>query len=222
MKKGLALILSLTLLLSLAACSKSDEKSGSKKDTASKTEAGDDDGGETDVTEKNNKEAAVVLMPGELYQFDKDAEDGPVISGLSLAGNQLGSSELNSKDPDVKGIRCVFLLNEWVEFHLDTYVDEGIQVYVFKHSDDAAVYSEKKYSDDDESIFAECSLERPEEEDYQWGEFYLNPEYADPGVYDIVFVKGGKAVAVIEANFFAEESLGDISDEELSAMMKDF
>ena len=83
----------------------------------------------------------MVLLPGVLHQFDKDADGGPVIRGITLKGNRLGSSEFNEKDP---------------------------------------------------------------------------------GVYDIVFVKDGKAVAVMEARFFAAESLGDKSDDDLRAMMKDF
>ena len=54
------------------------------------------------------------------------------------------------------------------------------------------------------------------------GCFYLSPDYADPGVYDIVFVKGGKAVAVIKALFVKESSIEDKSDDDLRAMMKDF
>ena len=145
-----------------------------------------------------------------------------MIKGVNMAGNQLGSTEFNTKDPDVKGIRCVFELYEWVEIYPDTSIANGIYVYVFKHADDAKVYTEMAYTEEDTRVLATCTLEKPEEAEYQWGAFYLNPEYADPGVYDIVFVKGGKAVAVMEAKFFDSESLGDISDDDLRALMKNF
>ena len=163
-----------------------------------------------------------MLLPGELYQFDKDADGGPVIKGLTLKGNQCGTSEFNAKDPDVKGIRCIFQLNEWAEFYLDTTVNEGIYVYVYKHADDAKVYTDMGFTEEDTKVLATCTLTKPEEAADQWGSLYLNPDSADPGVYDIVFVKDGKAVAVIKANFFKEGDLDGKSDDDLRAMMKDF
>ncbi len=227
MKKLLALIISATMLLSLSACGNSNGTTTSAKETTKTTTAGEDAGGNadatTDATKNNNSDAsAIVILPGELYQFDKDSDGGPVIKGLTLKGNQCGTSEFNEKDPDVKGIRCIFQLNEWVEIYPDTGVADGIWVYVYKHADDAKVYTEMAYTEEDTKVAATCTLTKPEEDDGQWGSFYLNPDYADPGVYDIVFVKDGKAVAVIKANFVKEESISDKSDDDLRAMMKDF
>jgi ABC-type oligopeptide transport system substrate-binding subunit len=222
MKKIFALILAASLLLSVAACSKAD-KSGNSSSAVNKETGTEADAGSNADADKNKAGTdAVVLLPGELYQFDKDDAGGPVIKGVNMAGNQLGSTEFNTKDPDVKGIRCVFELNEWVEIYPDTSIANGIYVYVFKHAEDAKVYTEMAYTEEDTRVLATCTLEKPEEAEYQWGAFYLNPEYADPGVYDIVFVKGGKAVAVMEAKFFDSESLGDISDDDLRALMKNF
>ena len=218
MKKILALIISATMLLSLSSCANSNRTSTADKETTKDSVSGEDAGGNSDATKNNNSDAgAIVLLPGELYQFDKD-----VIKGITVKGNQLGSAEFNDKDPDVKGIRCIFQLNEWVEFYPDTSVNDGLWVYVYKHADDANVYTDMGFTEEDTKVLATCTLEKPEEADYQWGALYLNPDYADPGVYDIVFVKGGKAVAVMEAKFYAAESLGDKSDDELRAMMKDF
>ena len=223
MKKILALIISATMLLSLSSCANSNGTSTADKETTKDSVAGEDAGGNSDATKKNNSDAgAIVLLPGELYQFDKDADGGPVIKGLTVKGNQFGSSEFNEKDPDVKGIRCIFGLNEWVEFYPDTSVNDGLWVYVYKHADDANVYTDMGFTEEDTKVLATCTLEKPEEAGYQWGALYLNPDYADPGVYDIVFVKDGKAVAVMEAKFFGGLSIQDKSDDELRAMMKDF
>ena len=222
MKKILALIISATMLLSLSSCNSSKATSTSAKETTKAAAAGEGAGGNTDATKKNADAGAIVLLPGELYQFDKDADGGPVIKGLTLKGNQYGSAEFNDKAPDVKGIRCIFALNEWVEFHPDTSVNDGLWVYVYKHADDANVYRDMGFTEEDTKVLATCTLERPEEADYQWGALYVNPDSAQPGVYDIVFVKDGKAVAVMEAKFYAAESLEDKSDDELRAMMKDF
>ena len=222
MKKILALILSVFMILSLAACSNSGKSGSTPAATAKETGSEADAGGNNDATQNNAGADAVVLLPGELYQFDKDADGGPVIKGITVKGNRLGSGEFNEKDPAVKGIRCVFELNEWVEFYLDSGAANGIYVYVYKHADDAKVYTDMGFTEEDVKVLATCTLEKPEEAGDQWGSFYLNPDYADPGVYDIVFVKGGKAVAVMEAKFYAAESLGDKSDDDLRAMMKDF
>ena len=225
MKRVVALVIACAMSLALFGCGKSNGTSTSDKETTKNTVAGEDNGGggNTDATNNNNSAAgAIVLLPGELYQFDKDADGGPVIKGITLKGNQFGSSEFNEKDPDVKGIRCIFGLNEWVEFYPDTSVNDGLWVYVYKHADDANVYTDMGFTEEDTKVLATCTLEKPEEAGYQWGALYLNPDYADPGVYDIVFVKDGKAVAVMEAKFFVESSLQDKSDDELRAMMKDF
>ena len=78
------------------------------------------------------------------------------------------------------------------------------------------------FTEEDTKVLATCTLEKPEEADYQWGALYVNPDNAQPGVYDIVFVKDGKAVAVMEAKFFKEGELDGKSDDDLRAMMKDF
>ena len=223
MKKILALIISATMLLSLSSCANSNGTSTADRETTNDAVSGEDAGGNSDATKNNNSDAgAIVLLPGELYQFDKDADGGPVIKGLTVKGNQVGTVEFNAKDPDVKGIRCIFQLNEWVEFYPDTTVTGGIYVYVYKHADDAKVYTDMGFTEEDTKVLATCTLEKPEEADYQWGALYVNPDNAQPGVYDIVFVKDGKAVAVMEAKFFKELSLQDKSDDELRAMMKNF
>lgn len=221
MKKFIALIISATMLLSLSACNKGKGTPASSNATT-KAAAGEGAGGNTDATTKKTDAGAIVLLPGELYQFDKDADGGPVIKGLTLKGNQCGTSEFNAKDPDVKGIRCIFQLDEWVEFYPDTTVTGGIYVYVYKHADDAKVYTDMGFTEEDTKVLATCTLTKPEEAADQWGSLYLNPDSADPGVYDIVFVKDGKAVAVMKANFFKEGELDGKSDDDLRAMMKDF
>ena len=228
MKKIFALILSATMLLSLASCANSGGSGSTEATSAKETQTEATAGGNNDATQdteatKDTAAAdAIVLLPGELYQFDKDADGGPVIKGLTLKGNQVGSVEFNDKDPDVKGIRCIFQLDEWVEFYLDSSVTNGIYVYVYKHADDAKVYTDMGFTEEDVKVLATCTLEKPEEAADQWGALYLHPDYADPGVYDIVFVKDGKAVAVMEAKFFGGLSIQDKSDDELRAMMKDF
>ena len=218
MKKFIALIISATMLLSLSACNKGKGTPAPANETTKDSVSGEDACGNSDATKNNNSDAgAIVLLPGELYQFDKD-----VIKGITVKGNQLGSAGFNDKDPDVKGIRCIFQLNEWVEFYPDTAVTEGIYVYVYKHADDAKVYTDMGFTEEDTKVLATCTLTKPEEAANQWGSLYVNPDNAQPGVYDIVFVKDGKAVAVMKANFVKEGDLDGKSDDDLRGMMKDF
>ena len=225
MKKVLAMIVSGTMLLSLTACFNAGGTTTEKETTnesLNDTVASEDNGGAVDETKDNTDPGAIVLLPGELYQFDKDADGGPVIKGLTVKGNQVGTVEFNAKDPDVKGIRCIFQLDEWVEFYPDTSVNDGLWVYVYKHADDANVYTDMGFTEEDTKVLATCTLTKPEEADYQWGSLYVNPDNAQPGVYDIVFVKDGKAVAVMKANFFKEGELDGKSDDDLRGLMKDF
>ena len=83
--------------------------------------------------------------------------------------------------------------------------------------------SKGRLTEEDVKVLATCTLEKPEDAADQWGSLYLNPDSADPGIYDIVFVKDGKAVAVMEAKFYAEvDPIRDKSDDDLRAMMKNF
>ena len=78
------------------------------------------------------------------------------------------------------------------------------------------------FTEEDTKVLATCTLTKPEEAADQWGALYVSPDNAQPGVYDIVFVKDGKAVAVMKALFVKESSIEGKSDDELRAMMKDF
>lgn len=222
MKKLFALILSASMLVALASCSNPDKTEYTSSPLTKETGSEADAGGIADAGKNTAGADVVTLLPGELYQFDKDTDGGPVIKGITLKGNCLGSSEFNDKAPDVKGIRCFFELNEWIEFYPETNGTDSLWIYVFKHADDAKVYTEMGYTEEDPKVLATCTLLKPEEAGDQWGSFYLNPDYADPGVYDIVFVKDGKAVAVMEARFAEAGSVGDVSDDALRDMMKDF
>ncbi len=52
-----------------------------------------------------------------------------------------------------------------------------------------------------------------------WASFYLNPEDAEPGLYDFVFTNNGKAVATLLTRFYEEGELEDKSDDELKSIM---
>ena len=137
---------------------------------------------------------------------------------MSISGNRSGTAEFNSKEPATEGIRCVFELDEYVGVTPDT--DETrVSVYVFKHREDQSSYGKTDLSDPGDECVTVFESER--NEDGYWGEFYLNPEDADPGYYDFVFAVRGKAVASLVTRFYAPDELGDKTDAELEKLMRD-
>jgi len=214
MKKICALILSAAMLLSFAACGKKDQTSVTSQDTKAAQQA-DNNGGETT---KAPSADALVLLPGKLVIVN-EGDNGPVIKGINVAGNRAGSSEFNSKAPGTDGVRCIFELNEYLEFYLDSNETSGIKVFAFKHIEDANEYIENNRFN---GAVAHGDLEKPENTADCWGSFYFNPEDCEPGYYDLVFVADSGIVAMMQIKLFSEDELSAKSDDELSALMKSF
>lgn len=236
MKKLSAFVLTTMMLFSLTACgSKTANTTETKAPEAVQTEAAKGNGGDTAKapstdapsanapsanapSENAPSEDALVLLPGKLEIVN--GGNGPVIKGVTVAGNRSGSTEFNSKAPAADDIRCVFELNEYLDFYLDTDEASGLKVLAYEHVDDANAYIEKTPGSD--GAKAGCDLNKPEDAADSWGAFYLNPEDAPAGYYDLVFTKDGKTVAMMQVKMFDEGSLEGKTDDELSALMKDF
>ena len=235
MKKIIALTLALGMTVGIAsACGKKAEPVEEETEAIIEEETEEEVEDETEpvvteeVTEASKASEGVVNnVPsttaeyGVLYTIiDDKNDDQHYIKGVSLGGNQTGSSEFNSKEPSTDSIRCVFLLNEWISVTLDDEAPDEVQVYVFKFVDDLSLYKDVDFNGDIEGYVAMATLTRPEEEGAEWGEFYVNPEDADPSDFSLVFVYQGKAVSQIRIALFAEGSLQDLSDSELEALTK--
>ena len=136
---------------------------------------------------------------GKLYFVNLKEGEKPVMTGLSLFGNRCGSEDFNHKPCAAEGIRSVFELNEWVEFHPETSAKTGIKVMVFKHNADQGVYQKNALNSETTGFVQECELKKdPEaEENDQWGSFYLHPDEVEPGFYDFVFLYNNKVFATM-------------------------
>ena len=220
MKKFIAIILVILTLACLVACGSTGDNGTDGKETKAETaeagkataDAGSDTAGTPDTSDKKDAESAG--LTGKLVYVDPDGEE--IIRGVSLSGNRSGTAEFNSKDPAAEGIRCVFELNEYVGVTPDT--DETLMsVYVFKHREDQSSYEKTDFSDPGDDFVTVHESER--DEDGRWGEFYVNPEDAEPGYYDLVFTVDGKAVASLVTRFFSEGELEDKTDAELEKLM---
>ena len=201
--------------LAVFACGKKTPATESSKDTkAAQTE--DKNGGETT---KAPSADALVLLPGKLVIVN-EGDNGPVIKGVTVAGNRCGTYEFNSKAPAADGVRCVFELNEYLDFYLDTNETAGLKVFAYKHAEDANIYVDRTNGEDGAAGF--CDLNKPEDAADSWGAFYVNPADWQPGYYDLVFTKDGKAVALMQIKYFNDGEIQGKSDEELTALMKSF
>ena len=169
---------------------------------------------------KGSNDADAVL--GKLYFVNLKEGEQPVMTGLSLFGNRCGSEGFNHKPCAAEGIRSVFELDEWIEFHPQASAKTGIKVMVFKHNADQGFYLKNELNDETSGYILECELNKdPEaEESAHWGSFYLHPEEVAPGYYDFVFLYGNKVIATMLTKFYKPEEILDKPDSELESLMK--
>lgn len=222
-KRSLCLLLALAVLCSLAACGKTEPAQNPGGTQPAQTQPAEPQTPNNE-TEKpaasTDSKAEASLLPGTLTQLGPK-EELPVLRGLWLAGNQLGSTEFNTGKPDVVGIRCIFLLNEWVELYPDADEKEGLELWVLKHREKLSAYENERFSEEMEGWVLNQPLRMdPDAPENPWASFYLNPEEVEPGYYDLLFTLNGKAVAATVLRFYAEGELDGKSDAELTELMK--
>ncbi|MBR6287114.1 MAG: hypothetical protein IKR18_09055 [Bacteroidaceae bacterium] len=161
------------------------------------------------------------MVLGKLYFVNLKEGEQPIMTALSLFGNRCGSESFNHKPYATKGIRSVFELDEWIEFHPKSNAS-AIKVMVFTHKADQSFYTKNSLNDKTPGYIQECDLNKdPEQEEADsWGSFYLHPEEVSPGYYDFVFICKNKVVATMLTHFFKQEEIYEKSDSELEELMK--
>jgi hypothetical protein len=161
------------------------------------------------------------MIPGKLNFVNLKDGEQPVMTALTLKGNQVGSAEWNDRKPATEGIRCIFNLNEWIEFYPVTNVEYGIKVWIIKHKDDQSYYLKNKMRDITPGFVQGGDIRKdPDaEEGSPWGSMYVNPENAEPGYYDFVFTYEDKVFATMLTKFYKVDELDNKSDDELTDLM---
>ena len=160
------------------------------------------------------------MVLGKLYFVNLEEGEQPVMTALSLFGNRCGSEAFNNKPYAADGIRSVFELDEWIEFHPQASAGSGIKVMVFKHKEDQGFYLKNTLDDETPGYILECELNKdPDEETNHWGSFYLHPEETDPGLYDFVFIYGDKVFATMLTRFYQREEISEKPDSDLEQLM---
>ena len=174
------------------------------------------------VNATNASQAQDNMVLGKLYFVNLKEGEQPIMKGLSLYGNRCGTEVFNNKPYAEEGIRSVFELDEWIEFHPQTNAVTGIKVMVFKHNADQSFYLKNALNDETPGYVLEHDLNKdPEtEENQHWGSFYLNQDDVGPGYYDFVFIYSSKVFAIMLTKFYKPEEIYGKSDSELEKLMK--
>ncbi|MBO4338436.1 MAG: hypothetical protein J5877_00770 [Clostridia bacterium] len=222
MKKGLAIALVLSLLFCLAACGGKTTDNGTVPSLDTNVE--NQDTNENDTVPSNSSNAANAGLTGKINIIDLDDRDASILKGMKIIGNSVGSNDdINGKESSLDDVRCIFELNEWVEFYPDTDKEYALRVWILKHRDDQEYYNNCKFSDLMPEFVQYCDLHYPVDEEnpdeWYWGNFYLNPDDCEPGYYDFVFTYEGKAIGVLQTRFYKDEELATKSGAELEALM---
>ena len=214
-----AAIFSATMLL--ASC-------GGSQNQNSTTDSANNSATTTDgSTASNNSgnatkaDAQKAMIPGKLNFVNLKDGEQPVMTALTLKGNQVGSAEWNDRKPATEGIRCIFYLNEWIEFYPVTNAEYGIKVWIIKHKEDQSFYLKNKMRDITPGFVQGGDIRKdPDaEEGSPWGSMYVNPENAEPGYYDFVFTYEDKVFATMLTKFYKVDELDRKSDDELTDLM---
>lgn len=224
-------LVAIAMTLCLAACGKAEpgnsgnsgNQGGSSSNVASSDngQSGNSQGSQGNPSGVTAKDS---MLPGKLHFIELEDRDPSILRGVRITGNVCGSTEFNySKEKGTDGIRCIFQMNEWVEFYPDTDATYGIKVWILEHREDQRSYETTQFSDQMPGFVQYCDLRYPEDEEYpdewQWGAFYLNNDEYKPGYYDFVFVYEGKAIAKMITYFYADGEIQRKSDADLEKLM---
>ena len=229
---SICFLLIVMLLVTLAACGKGNDStkpSDSNQPTEQSPTQGTDKSQEnsnskTDGGQSDDEMIVPAKLTGTLNLIEMDDRDPSILRGVRIIGNNAGTQDdINGKESSLTGVRCIFDLNEWVEFYPDTDAEYYLRVWILKHRDDHEYYKTCKFSDLMPEFVTYCDLHYPVDEEkpdeWYWGNFYLNPEDCEPGYYDFVFTYEGKAIATLVTKFYKEGELEGKSGTELEALM---
>ena len=227
----ICLLLAALMIITLTACGKGNDTS--KPSEADQTteqvqaQGTDNSQGNSNSETSGDQSGDQMIVPakltGILNLIEMDDRDPSILRGVRIIGNSVGSYEdINGKESSLTDVRCIFDLNEWVEFYPDTDAEYYLRVWVLKHRDDHEYYKTCKFSDLMPEFVTYCDLHYPADEEkpdeWYWGNFYLNEE-CEPGYYDFVFTYEGKAIATLVTKFYKEGEIDGKSGTELEALM---
>ena len=248
-KKFWGVLLSLALVFSMTACSKSEETTKkAKKEKAKEEEVEDEDESEEEVTEKTeeskdteetseSEESSDDTSAGWNGIFDPDSniaesKDASGIlyiigesydgfgEGIYLASPSSGTTLMNTANNRMIFIRDIFENTDHVEVYLEPGSANNLVVYLVPHHDDESVYTEDYLKMLPDEI-VNTKLDDPNDPSWYWGDLGLSEEIYTPGFYDLLFVEDDKTpVAYVTIQLVPNGGLRDFDDYEYFSMIK--
>ena len=228
-KRLVALFMVTVMVLALTACAKTNNTTpaGTNQQTdQGQTQDADNGNGGTDVNASADQMVVPAKLTGKLNLIEMDDRDPSVLRGVRISGLSAGTGDgFNGRDSSLDDVRCVFELNEWVEFYPDIDKEYGLRVWILEHRDDHEFYKTCDFADVMPGFAGYCDLHYPADEEnpdeWCWGSFYLNPDDHGAGYYDFVFTYDGKAIATLVTRFYNENELSAKSDADLESLMRE-
>jgi hypothetical protein len=228
----LCLLFAALLLVLLAACGKGGDapKPSGAGQSAGQGQTAGNDASQPAASEgaaaSGSQSAQPAKLSGQVRLIQLDDRDPSILRGVRITGIHLGTAEgFNGRESSLTDVRCIFQMNEWIEFYPDTDAKYDLQVWVLRHRDDPAYYNTCTFSDLMPGFANYCDLHYPADEEnpeeWYWGNFYLHPEECEPGYYDFVFTYEGKAIATLLTRFYNVGELSAKTDAELEALMRE-
>ena len=218
----MCLLLAVLMSITLTACSKGNStKQSAIQEQTTETEGSEIETNESATNETSAQTAEPAKLSGKMRLIELEDRDPSILRGIRIMGNSIGSMEdINGKESSLDDVRCIFLLNEWIELYPDTDAEKGLCVWILQHRDDQDYYNDCKFNDEMPGFVSYCDLPCPADDpEGCWGSFYLNPEDCEAGYYDFVFTYQGKAIAILLTRFYNDGELNEKSGAELEALM---
>ena len=225
-------LLAALLVFTLAACGKGNDtsKPSGSAQASDQGQPAASGGAQLDPVDDSESKPSGSQTPeaakltGALNLIQLDDRDPSILRGLRIIGSRAGSAEgMNARPSSLTDVRCIFELNEWIEFYPDTDAEFYMRVWILQHREDQESYNTCRFSDLMPGFVSYCDLHYPvdaeDPENWCWGNFYLNAEEWEPGLYDFVITYEGKAIATLLTRFYPVDELSSKSDAELEALM---
>ena len=163
MKRILAIVIVVITVFVLASCGTGNNQ-GNTTTTNNGTTTTTNSTGEKDTTKTTETTAnpTGAKLTGSLNIIDLEDRDPSVLRGVRIAGNSVGQATgINGKEFSLTDVRCIFELDEWIEFYPDTDATYGLRVWILKHRDDQSYYNTCKFSDLMPNFASYCDLHYP-------------------------------------------------------------